>query len=327
MARISEKLIRNFAPSSDMTTIHQLEARFNQIFQAEISPAQLQFSVDFGKYVADVIYNWSTTDGTLKPNGSMALCPAYVPLGIPGTWVPTPTAFAPAAGACQGNLRTFVPSIVNLTFPPSPPPYSTDPSSDFYKMANEVYQTSLSLTADDIKLVQSWRDFTPNFNAPSHVLKLSSQVVSKEGLNLEDAAVVYAKLNIAMSDAITSLFKAKFQYALLRPITYIRGVMGHTTWNSVTPTPQHPAYPSTTAATTAGIKMLEEAVGVNYAVVDSTQKDWIGTWTFASLDAFAKTAARVKILSGHNYKPAIDVAIEQGKKVSDLIKMLPFKKP
>ncbi|HEV8079157.1 MAG TPA: vanadium-dependent haloperoxidase [Chitinophagaceae bacterium] len=327
LARISEKLIKNFAANADLTPLQQLEARFNTSFQTEVNPDQLQFSIDFGKYVADKIYDWSTSDGTLNPNGTLALCPAYIPLGTPGTWVPTPTGFFPAAGACQGSIRTFIPNIVNSTLPPPPIPYSTDPSSDFYKMANEVYQTSLLLTPDEIKLAQSWRDFTPNFNNPSHVLMLSSQVMAKEKLNLEDAAVLYAKLNISMSDAIASVFKAKFNYALLRPITYIRGVMGYTTWNSVTPTPQHPAYPSTTAVNTAGVSILEKFFGNNYAVVDSTQQGWIGTWSYSSLDEFAKTAAKTKILAGHNYRFAVEAGITQGRMVADMVNLLPFKKP
>jgi len=327
LARISEKLIKNFAANADLTPLQQLEARFNTSFQTEVNPEQLQFSINFGKYVADKIYDWSTSDGTLTPEGTLAICPPYVPLGTQGTWVPTPPGFFPAAGACQGNLRTFIPNIVNTTLPPPPVPYSTDPASDFYKMANEVYQTSLTLTPDEIKLAQSWNNFTPNFNNPSHVLKLSSQIVAKEALNLSDAAVLYAKLNISMSDAIASVFKAKFHYALLRPITYIRGVMGHTSWNTVTPTPQHPAYPSATASNTAGVSMLEKFFGNNYAVVDSTQQGWIGTWSYSSLDEFAKTAAKTKILAGHNYRFAVEAGITQGRMVANMVNLLPFKKP
>jgi len=327
LASISGKLIKNFAATADLTTLQQLEARFNTSFQNEVTPEQLQLSIDFGKYVADKIYDWSITDGTLNPDGKLAICPAYVPLGTPGSWVPTPTAFASAAGACQGNLRTFISNIVNTTLPP-PLPYSTDPSSDFYKMANEVYQTSLSLTAEDIKLVQSWRDFTPNFNTPSHLLKLSSHIAVKEKLNLEDAAVLYAKLTISMSDAIASVFKAKFHYAQLRPITYIRNVMGHTTWNSVTPTPQHPAYPSTvTSGAAAGVSILEKFFGNNYPVIDSTQQSWIGTWSYASLDEFVKNTGKSKILAGHNYRFAVDAGVAQGRMIANMVHLLPFKKP
>lgn len=328
LARISEKMIRNYNANPDLVVMQQLETSFNTSFQNETTPEQLQLSINFGKSVADKIYEWSTTDGTLNPDGTLALCTPYVPLGTQGTWVPTPTSFAPAAGACQGNLRTFIPNIVNNSLPPPTVPYSTVPSSDFYKMANEVYQTSLNLTADEIKLAQSWRDFFPNFNTPSHVLKLSSHIVAKEKLNLEDAAVLYAKLTISMSDAIACVFKAKYHYAQLRPITYIRGVMGHTTWNTVTPTPQHPAYPSTvTCGAAAGISILEKFFGNNYAVIDSTQQSWIGTWSYSSLDEFAKDVAKSKILAGHNYRPAVEAAITQGRTVGNIVHVLPFKKP
>ena len=93
LARISEKLIKNFAANADLTPLQQLEARFNTSFQTEVNPEQLQFSINFGKYVADKIYDWSTSDGTLTPEGTLAICPPYVPLGTQGTWVPTPPGF------------------------------------------------------------------------------------------------------------------------------------------------------------------------------------------------------------------------------------------
>lgn len=327
LARISEKIIKNYSASPDLSAFQQLEAKLNMSFQGKATAEQLLLSIELGKHVADKVYAWSTTDGTLNDNGTLAVCPAYVPLGTPGSWLPTPTGFFPAAGACQGSIRTFVPNIVNTTMPPPPPNYSTDPSSEFFSMANEVYKISLTLTDDDKKFVQSWRDFTPNFNAPSHTLKLASLILANENINLEDAAVLYAKLNIAASDAVASVFKAKFNYSLLRPITYIRNVMGHSTWNSVTPTPQHPAYVSTTAVTTATINILENYLGTNYAVIDSTQQDWIGTWSYPSLNAFAQRAAEAKILSGHNFRPSVNAAITQGLDIASKVQLLAFKKP
>lgn len=328
LARISEKIIRNYNANPDLTAMRQLEDSFKIVFQNMITPEQLQVSIDYGRSVADIIYEWSTTDGALNASGALAICPPYVPLGTPGTWVPTPPAFAPAAGACQGNLRTFIPNVVNTTMAPPPTPYSTETSSDFYRMANELYQVSLTLTPDDIKLAQSWRDFFPNFNTPSHMLKLSSQIAAKEKLNLEDAAVFYAKLNISMSDAIAAVFKSKFHYAQVRPITYIRNVIGQNSWNTVTPTPQHPAYPATVpSAAAASVTILEKFFGNNYPVIDSTQQEWIGTWNYASLDEFSKNVGRSKILAGHNYKPAIDAGINQGRTVGNMVHILPFKKP
>ena len=40
-----------------------------------------------------------------------------------------------------------------------------------------------------------------------------------------------------MNDAAISVFNTKYTYNLLRPISYIRNVMGHTTWNTVVTTP------------------------------------------------------------------------------------------
>ena len=328
IARIASHILGNYSPNPNLVPIQQLETTFNNSFQPLLSSEELQFSNEFGQSVADKIYEWSKTDGTLNPDGTLAVCPTYIPLSGPGNWVPTPPAFANAAGACQGSLRTFIPNIVNTTLPAGPPAYSTDPTSAFYQAANEIYQISLNRTQDDINICQHWRDLVgTNYHTPSHMLKLTSEIITKDKLNLEDASVVYAKVSIAIFDAIAALFKAKFHYAALRPITYIRNVMGFTAWNSLYPTPAHPAYPaSAICAAAAGAAILKKTFGTNYSFIDSTQKALYGSWTYSSFDGLVQDAGRSRTHSGINFKFAVDAAIIQGGNVGQMIYQLPFKK-
>jgi hypothetical protein len=71
------------------TTGHQATIAFRSGKYLLSCPAQLQRSINFGKSVADVIYEKSTTDGTLNPNGTPAAYPWHVPLGIFRTQVAT----------------------------------------------------------------------------------------------------------------------------------------------------------------------------------------------------------------------------------------------
>lgn len=119
IARIASRIMQDYA-APNLSSVQALEASLNASYQSQVTPEQLQFSNDFGRYVADVIYEWSKTDGTLNPNGTIAACPPYVLAGGPGNWVPTPPAFLPAAGVCQGNIRTFIPNIVNTVLAPPP---------------------------------------------------------------------------------------------------------------------------------------------------------------------------------------------------------------
>lgn len=327
IASTASRIIKNYNPNANLTAIQQLEASYNIAFQNEVSAEQLQLSIAFGKYVADVIYAWSTKDGTLNANGTLASCPPYIPLGGSGNWVPTFPGFFPAAGACQGNLRTFYSDAVNIALPPAPPAYSTDPSSDFYKAASEIYNLSLTLTTDDRRLSLAWRDITGNYNTPAHFTKLTTQIISKENRNLEEASEIYAKMFCSMFDAVAAVFKGKFTYSLLRPITYIRGVMGYSSWTTVIPSPQHPSYPSSSAcAAAAAVEVLEQSFGDQYALIDSTQNALHGTWSYTSIDGLLKDVGKSRLVSGINFRLSVNASFNQGRQVGQLFVQLPFKK-
>lgn len=327
IARVATRTMQDYS-NPNIAPLQALESSLNASFQLQVTPENLQLSNDFGKHVGDVIYEWGKTDGTFNSNGSLFVCPPYVPLGGPGNWVPTPTGFFPAVGACQSYLRTFVPNIVNTALPAPPPAYSTNPSSVFYQAANEVYQRRNNITADETRLFNSWRDLSiTNYNPPSHTLKIATEIIIKEQLNLEDASVFFAKQTMAAFDAIASVFKAKFHYALLRPVTYIRGVMGFTTWNSAAPTPQHPSYVDELNATASTVEILESYFGNNYAVIDSTQQSNWGSFSYPSLDALVQSIVEARVSGGTTFRFCGDAAIIQGRVVGEMINTLPFKKP
>jgi len=327
IARIASKIMQNY-PAPNLASVQALESSLNASFQNEATPEQLQCSVEFGRYVADKIYDWSKTDGTLNPDGTLAVCPPYVPLGGPGNWVPTPPGLFPAVGMCTGSLRTFIPNIVNTVLAAPHPPYSTDPLSEFYQATNEVYQSRNNITDDETRLVNNWRDIVgTNYNPPAHSLRIVTKIISKENLNLEDAAVLIAKQTIAASDAIGAVFKSKFHYALIRPITYIRNVMGYSTWNSTFNTVQHPSYPDEMSSTASTVAILESYFGPNYSFVDSTHKSLYGEWSYPSLNAMLGDIVQLRVNSGTSFRFGGEAGVIQGRAVGQMVNQLPFKKP
>lgn len=330
LARIITKLHYNYSATPNLAAIVALETSFNVSFQAETTPEQLQMSNEFGREVADIIYNWSTTDGTLNPDGTLAVCPPYVPVPGPGNWVPTPPGFFPAAGACQGNLRPFIANVGQrtLTLSQPPPVYSTDPNSDFYKMAKELYDISLNLSPDDINISQNWRDFVgTNYNGPARFHRLLADFIKKENLTLDQAAIAFAKNGIAVSDAIIAAFYSKFQYKLIRPITYIRNVMGYATWNGVIITPQTPSYTSVSGFTAAAFAEIVDATfGPNYSFTDSLHQSLYGSWKYNSVQDFLKDCIRSRTHSGINFRQAVEDGIKMGKNVGIWVNAFPFKK-
>lgn len=323
VAKVSKLLMAGYGANPYASAIDQLESDFRNEFALLITPQQLQRSIEYGQLVATKIYEWSQSDGALVP------CAPYVPLGGPGNWAPTPPGFFPAAGACQSQVRTFLQNVILTTRPPAPPAYSTAAGSPYYEMMNEVYQLNISRTAEDIIIGEAWRDLLGvNLNTPSHVLRLTTQILAKEESNLEEAALIYVQQGMAMIDAVGSTFGAKFHYATIRPITYIRGVLGHTTWNSQYNTIQHPSYPAVApSAAAAGLVILKRQFGNNYAFTDSTQHSLYGTWEYSSFDDLINDVERSRTHTGLNFRLSVEAGALQGTTVGEMIADLPFKKP
>ena len=189
-------------------------------------------------------------------------------------------------------------------------------------MVNEVYMISLTLTPPDVTTVMYWA----NINGTVHLTNIATQLIVLEGLSLEEAALVYAKHGIAIRDALVSCFKTKYQFNIIRPISYIRNVMGHTNWNASIPTPAHPEFSSGHAVVAkASSVVLESFFGENYSFTDRTQEALYGSRTYNTLADYAAECAWSRVLGGIHYRQTADDGLIQGKKVGDLINSLPFK--
>ena len=189
-------------------------------------------------------------------------------------------------------------------------------------MVNEVYTISLSLKPEDETTVMYWA----NSNGAVHLTNIATQLIVLKGLSLEEAALVYAKHGIAISDALISCFKTKYQYNIIRPISYIRNVMGRSNWDAVIPTPPHPEYSSGHAVVAeASSVALESVFGENCSFTDHTQAGFYGPRSYNTLAEYAAECAWSRILAGIHYHPTADDGLIQGKKVGDLVNSLPFK--
>ena len=318
--------LRNFFPTTsaaNKASIDSLEGVFNTKYQTEINSVGFQRSTDFGKQVASVVFEWSKTDGTLDVR------PAYVPPVGPGLWVPTPPAFvANPVNPYVGLNRTFITGLTNsVTALPPPVTYSTDPNSDYYKTVKELYDVSQNLTAEQITIAKTWADFGSFYSTPgAHFINIVTQLIVNYHLNLDDAAVLYAKSGIAASDGIVLVFKIKYQMPLMRPITYIRSVMGQPTWNTVVPTPPHPEYPSAHALNGQPIiEVLKARFGNNITFVDRTNEALYGARTYNSLDAILLESSLSRFYAGIHYKNTAEVSVLMGAEVGKRVNQLVFR--
>lgn len=315
---------RDFFPgtsSANMAAMDSLENTLNSAYQAEVGSDVFQRSVQFGKSIAQLIFDWSKTDGAANANA------AYTPPVGPGLWVPTPPAFAAPFGPYWGNNRLFVQGSLDGSAPVAPPAYSTDPSSDYYQMVKEVYDISQALTPEQTALALYFRD-NPGYGG-GHYLSILRQILQQEQPQLDFTAMVLAKASIGMVDAGIGCWQIKYQYNVERPITYIRGVLGHSTWNALFNTPNYPEYTSG-HCTIAGVfsAILTGLFGANYHFTDHSY-DYLGMAprSFNSFNDLEQEISNARIYAGIHYRVSCERAVKQGETIGQNINnKLKFKK-
>jgi hypothetical protein len=267
-----------------------------------------------------LIFEWSKTDGCSKANA-----PYTPPVGT-GLWAPTPPDFTAAFGPYWGKNRQFVQGSLNGTAPPAPPPYSTDPSSDYYQMVKEVYDVSQNLTPDQTALALFYRD-KPGYG-DGHYMSILNQILEQEKSALDIAGVAYAMTGIASVDAGIGCWQAKFRYNQERPVKYIREILGQPSWSPLFNTPPFPDFPSG-HSTIAGAfaEILKSLFGNNYHFTDHTY-DHLGMSprTYRSFDELVKEVSDSRVYAGIHYRYSCEKGSEQGKKIAaNILRTLKFK--
>lgn len=325
MASITKKLFGN-ASAASIASIDSLENDWNNRFQNKATAEEIQVATEFGKQVATIIFDWSKTDGGHEAYNNTTSA-TYVPPTGDGKWVPTPPALGKPLHPYWGSNRSFIKNIVTETQPAAPIPFSTQQGSAFFNEVKYLFDRSKQLSAVDSITVKFWGDITGNYNAPAHAANIVTQLVKDKNLSLHDAAILYCKHGIAYSDALISSFKAKYQYNLLRPVSYIRTVFEETTWNPVIPTPPHPEYASNHAViSSAAAQVLAARFGNDHMFTDSTYAVEYGVRVYSSFQKYAEEAAFSRVLGGIHYQFTAISGLEQGKKVGIRVNQLDFLK-
>lgn len=298
------------ASAADKAAIDSLETALKQEFLTKESSTIISNSENFGKAVAAAVFNWAETDG-YKNAGA----PYTLPTGD-GIWKPTAPAFAAPSTPYWGNNRNIIAGSINNTAVAGLPAYSTDAASDFYKMVKQVYDASLTLTDDQKAMALFWRD-VPGVTTPGHWVSIVQQIVKSSNVKLDKAVLAYTLTGAAINDVFIRSFQIKYQSLTVRPITYIREVMGYSDWGSSIGTPPHPEYLSNHASiSVAAAGVLEQLFGKNRSFTDHTY-DYMGMAprTYPSYMAIGLEAGISRLYGGIHYIPSINAGTELGKKV------------
>ncbi len=301
---------------ADIASIDSMEKANMDAFALSTPSDVLIRSQAFGRSIATIIYNWSTTDNF---NLSSA---GYIPPVFPGAWVRTPPAFAAPVGPYLKDSRPFLEYSLTATAPPIPVPYSEDPSSEFYKAAKEVYDIGVALTPEQKAIANWWADAGgPGVGrpAPYHLLSIVTSVLESQHAQLWKAAEVYAKASIGLKDGPIRTFRAKYQYNLIRPVTYIQQLI-NPAWQSFSPNPAYPEYTSGLLSIYGPvIQVLIREVGDIPVNDDTYAFRGLGARHYNSLTELLEEASVSRIYGGLHYRFTQNVSIETGKALGNEI--------
>lgn len=270
----------------------------------------------FGKAMAASIHKWSLDDGGATVTNMGFPDQWDLPKGD-DKWVPTSPIRQQQFPLLPewGNKRTFViPS--GATCPtPGNPAFSTEVGSEFYKEANEVYESVKTTTPERTAVARFWSDDPMlSMTPPGHWVSIALQVAERANLSLEDTVDLLARMGVAMSDAFVGCWHAKFAYDLVRPVTYIKKNIDPK-WEPILITPPFPEYPSGHSTVSGAMDVVLTAFfGADYAFEDRTgSPDGRNPRNYRSFHEAAEEAGISRLYGGIHFRAAIVDGLAQGR--------------
>lgn len=308
--------------AGNVAAMDSLERALNTQYQSEINNiSTFERSKNFGRIVAETIFQWSKTDGSLNSN------PPYVMASLP-LWQPTAPNPSTVTDPYWGNNRLMVAGSTMGTASPLPPPYSTVPGSAYYNMVKEVYDVSQSLTPEQLAAALYYRD-QPGFQAGTAYISMFGQIMNVENRQLDFHALAHAKVGLALYESMISCWKIKYEVLVDRPIRYIRNVLGHASWNPVFNTPGHPDFPSGHSQNGGAFAaVMTSLLGDNYHFTLHTYDNLgMSPRTYNSFDEMAVDVGRSRVYAGIHYTYSCVEGKRQGEKIAqNILNTVKFKK-
>lgn len=307
---------------SSEAEIRALESRFINQYKGSLPPGIIKRSMQRGLTISGAIMRWAASDGyeNLKD------CP-YAPPSGPGLWQPTGPGYASALEPCWGSIRPFVLDDGRECAPEPLPAYSEHPDSSFYLQAWEVYETVNHLTEEQRAIILFWADIPGETGTPAgHSISILSQVLRDGRASLATAAEAYARVGIALADAFIGCWDVKYRHNVLRPISYVHGVIGDLRWNTPVVTPPFPEYTSGhSVQSAAAAEVMTQIFGPTVFTDHTHEPLRLAPRTFVSFWAFAEEAALSRLYGGIHFRAGIERGLEQGRCIGARVNLLEFK--
>jgi hypothetical protein len=296
---------------------------------------EFELSKTYALTVADHIKNWMGKDNYSQ---TRTMPKFSVNTDDVSRWQPTPPAYMNGIEPHWNKIRPFYLDSASQFKPVPPPAFSMEKESDFYKELVEVYDISNKITengddSEEVQIAQFW-DCNPYVSVTrghlmfatkkitpgAHWIGITKIASRKTNSNFDDTVFAYTKTSIAIVDAFISCWDEKYRSNLIRPETLINAHIDDS-WQPILQTPPFPEYTSghSVVSGAAGI-VLTDIFGDDFAFEDDTEVPYgLPIRNFASFNKAADEAAISRMYGGIHYRAAVEVGVDQGRKVGNLI--------
>jgi len=211
---------------------------------AGIQPIRARLGAQVGRDVAKKILDWRANDGWATPQ-------SYTPPAIPGTWQPTPPAFAAAAFVQAGDAKPFALPTPYFYLPRRPPALNSQEYADAVNEIRTIGGATSTVRTDEQTLsAKLWASVGYSTNWGGVWNDVGRFMTLRNNLSLIESARMFALLNVSMMDGVQTAQASKYVYQVWRPVTAIQragedmnpNTDADPTWMPLLTTPPYPSY-------------------------------------------------------------------------------------
>jgi hypothetical protein len=307
--------------TTDLAAINKMESDNYENMSKGITIALAEVSAKHGKAVAQALFNYSKSDGAHESYLNPFNTP-YTPVTGADKWISTNPKFLTPLAPTWHKCRYMIQSDSIFANPPKPITFSIETTSEFYKQANQVYTQVTNNSSEQVEIAKFWADDPFATCTPTgHTFNILTQLLQETNATLEKASVAYAKMGIGEIDAFIACWKTKYQYSLIRPISYIQKYIDPK-FTTVIGTPPFPAYTSghaTEGAVGARIftKLFTNGDGY-YPFTDRSQlQHGFSVRNFRNFEELANECSMSRLYGGIHYDMDNQKGLQMGRGIGD----------
>jgi hypothetical protein len=271
--------------------------------------------VAFGDLVAQAVYDARVSDNILVPG------PAFTNGTEPGDYRLTTPGPPQPVNTGAPTWKPFAMTSASQFRPSGPPRLGSLQYARDVLLTQHLGGLTSEFRTGEQEQIARWHTEM----APFQFNRIARNEVEGDGRGLLAHARLFALLNIAMADAVTAVFDAKYTYLFWRPSTAIqnadvdRNPFTHQDagWTPFLTTPPHPEYPAAHGAVqTAGAEVMSQYFGRHHAFETTSPTVPGVTRAYSGFTHFALEGASARIFGGMHFLSALEVGIRQGDQVA-----------